>query len=82
MRTMLLLVGNFYGFKFLLLTKSQFPHSLIFLVIKAPHLLFPYFSFYAHPKTRQGGMNWKQQLLVQGKNKQNYWGPHRALASY
>ena len=34
---------HLYGFKFWLLTKSQFPRSLIFLAIKASHLLFPLF---------------------------------------
>ena len=44
---------NFYGFKFRLLTKSQFPRSLISLVIEAPHLLFPFISLLrTHQKTR------------------------------
>ena len=45
---------NFYGFKFRLLTKSQFPWSLISRVIKAPHLLSPFISLLRTHIRRQG----------------------------
>ena len=48
---------NFYGFKFQLLTKSQFPQSLIFLVIKAPHLLFLLFPFFTHTRDKINQMD-------------------------
>ena len=65
---------NFYGFKFRSLTKFQFPQSLIFLVIEAPHLLFFFYFLPAHTEDKTNKMDFRLQLIVQDKQ-ENYWSP-------
>ena len=74
---------NFYGFKFRLLTKSQFPQSLTCLVIKAPHLLFPFISLLHTHIRRQDEQDGLQVATNSTRQAKKTTGVHhRTLASY
>ena len=73
---------NFYGLKFRLLTKSQFPQSLTSLVIEAPHPLFPFIPSFAHTDRQDEQDGFRIMINSTRQAKKTTRVHHRTLAGY